>query len=83
MLVKRLRLFRTRNLMFGDTLALSYREHDAIVRAVEARDAAAAFDACFDHVEQGRMRVMERVKAEGEAEGRPPDGLTRTQSAGA
>ena len=39
--------------MFGDTLALSYREHDAIVRAVEARDAEAAFAACFGHVEQG------------------------------
>lgn len=83
MLVKRLRLFRTRNLMFGDTLALSYREHDAIVRAIEARDAEAAFAACFEHVEQGRKRVMERVKAEEEAEGRPPGGLARTQSTGA
>ena len=46
-----------RNLMFGDTLAHSHREHDAIVRAIEARDAEAAARACFAHVEEGRKRV--------------------------
>lgn len=64
MLVKRLRLFRARNLMFGDTLEVSHREHQAIVDAIGRRDADAARRACFDHVEQGRRRVIERVRGE-------------------
>lgn len=68
MLVKRLRLFRARNLMYGDTLSLSHKEHEAIVRAIEARDANAAAAACYDHVEQGRVRLLSRVRSE-EAEG--------------
>lgn len=66
MLVKRLRLFRARNLMFGDTLEVSHREHALIVEAILRRDAEAAGQACFDHVEQGRHRVMERAKGESE-----------------
>lgn len=68
MLVKRLRLFRARNLMFGDTLSQSHKEHEAIVRAIEARDAEAATAACYDHVEQGRIRLLSRVRSE-EVEG--------------
>jgi DNA-binding GntR family transcriptional regulator len=64
MLVKRLRLFRARNLMFGDTLEVSNREHDTIVRAILQRDMDAAGRACFEHVEQGRRRVTERTKRE-------------------
>jgi DNA-binding GntR family transcriptional regulator len=64
MLVKRLRLFRARNLMFGDTLEVSNREHDTIVRAILQRDMDAAGRACFEHVEQGRQRVTERTKRE-------------------
>jgi DNA-binding GntR family transcriptional regulator len=66
MLVKRLRLFRARNLMFGDTLEVSHREHALIVEAILRRDPEAAGQACFDHVEQGRHRVMERAKGESE-----------------
>jgi DNA-binding GntR family transcriptional regulator len=64
MLVKRLRLFRARNLMFRDTLEVSNREHETIVDAIIRRDAEAAGRACFDHVEQGRRRVMERLRSE-------------------
>lgn len=75
-LVKRLRLFRARNLMFGDTLEVSSREHATIVSAIVARDAEASSRACFNHVEQGRRRVMERVRSETDAErqngGQPP-----------
>lgn len=64
MLVKRLRLFRARNLMFGDTLEVSNREHEAIVQAILRRDVDAAGRACFEHVEQGRRRVTERTRRE-------------------
>ncbi|GGD23880.1 FCD domain-containing protein [Aureimonas glaciei] len=60
-LVKQLRLFRARNLMSGDTLAVSHHEHQAIVDAVVSRDGAAAYRACFDHVEMGRRRLMAQV----------------------
>lgn len=63
-LVKQLRLFRGRNLMSGDTMAVSHREHAIIVEAVVSRDPAAAYRAAFDHVELGRQRVMARVEIE-------------------
>jgi DNA-binding GntR family transcriptional regulator len=66
MLVKRLRLFRARNLMFGDNLEVSNREHRAIVEAIAGRDVEAAGLACFDHVEQGRLRVVARIRSETE-----------------
>lgn len=81
MLVKRLRLFRARNLMFGDTLTHSHREHDAIVRAIEARDAAAAAEACYGHVEQGRKRLVDRVRAEETRSVREQAAKTRTAGA--
>ncbi|WP_312793726.1 FCD domain-containing protein [Tianweitania sp.] len=65
MLVKRLRLFRARNLMFGDTLEVSNREHETIVQAISKGDVEAAGRACFEHVEQGRHRVIERTMREG------------------
>ena len=73
-LVKQLRLFRARNLMFGDTLAISNREHAAIVAAITAGDPAAAYRACYDHVEHGRKRVMARAAQFGEA---PPSPSVR------
>ena len=73
-LVKQLRLFRARNLMFGDTLAISNREHAAIVAAICAGDPAAAYRACYDHVECGRKRVMARAEQFGEA---PPSPSVR------
>lgn len=60
-LVKQLRLFRAGNLMSGDTLSISHREHQAIVDAVLARDPAAAYRACFHHVEMGKGRLMARA----------------------
>lgn len=63
-LVKQLRLFRARNLMSGDTLAISHREHQSIVDAVVARDGAGAYRACFHHVEMGRGRLMAQVADE-------------------
>lgn len=82
MLVKRLRLFRARNLMFGDTLAHSHREHEAIVGAIDVRDEEAAAAACFAHVEQGRLRLLERIKVE-EAGKPSEEEFTQTRKAGA
>lgn len=80
MLVKRLRLFRARNLMFGDTLEVSNREHKVIVDAITGRDVDGAARACFDHVEQGRRRVMERVRSEADPEGRNSEDKPRSQA---
>lgn len=80
MLVKRLRLFRMRNLMFGDTLELSHREHQTIVDAVGRRDAGAAARACFDHVEQGRRRVLERTRSESSTETRAGEEEPRSRT---
>ncbi|BDA83355.1 GntR family transcriptional regulator [Aureimonas sp. SA4125] len=66
-LVKQLRLFRARNLMSGDTLAVSHREHQTIVDAVVARDGPGAYRACFDHVEMGRQRVIAQSTDESSA----------------
>lgn len=60
-LVKQLRLFRGQNLMTGDTMEVSHREHQTLVDAVLARDPARAYRAAFDHVEAGRLRVMARA----------------------
>ncbi|KQT53147.1 hypothetical protein ASG43_19415 [Aureimonas sp. Leaf454] len=73
-LVKQLRLFRGQNLMTGDTMEVSHREHQAIVDAVLARDPVRAYRAAFDHVELGRHRVMARAAAEDDADIRPTSG---------
>jgi DNA-binding GntR family transcriptional regulator len=78
-LVKQLRLFRARNLMSGNTIAVSHAEHATIVEAIEARDPAAAYRACFEHVEQGKQRVMIHTDTEGEA--LSSDGLKKKRAA--
>ncbi|WP_102959465.1 FCD domain-containing protein [Mangrovicella endophytica] len=80
MLVKRLRLFRARNLMFRDTLEVSNREHEAIVDAIGRRDGEAAGAACFAHVEQGRLRVMERLRSEAAGTGEGGEERPRGQA---
>ncbi|MBC8128751.1 MAG: FCD domain-containing protein [Rhizobiaceae bacterium] len=67
-LVKQLRLLRGRNLMSGDTLAVSHREHQRIIDAFDARDPQEAYSACFDHVERGRLRLLAREESRGSAE---------------
>lgn len=57
-LAKELRLFRRRGLVSEGAMALSNREHRAIVDAVAARDAGAAAAAMEDHILQGKARFL-------------------------
>lgn len=62
-LVKQLRLYRAGNLMTGNTLELSNKEHARIVEAIARGDAPAAYEASFDHVERGKDRLLARSAA--------------------
>lgn len=60
-LVKRLRLYRARNLMLGDSLHSSHLEHHAMVDAIVARDPERARIAHTRHVEAAKDRLMATV----------------------
>ena len=62
-LIKQLRLYRTRNLMFGDSIAVSNAEHHAMVAAIADHDPARAYAAHFAHVEQAKQRLAVAVGA--------------------
>jgi DNA-binding GntR family transcriptional regulator len=57
-LIKEFQLFRTHGLVQGDALRESNQEHHAILAALEQRDAAAAYDASFRHVQHGKQRTF-------------------------
>lgn len=57
-LAKELRLFRRRGLVSEGAMALSNREHRAIVDAIAARDAGAAANAMEHHILQGKARFL-------------------------
>lgn len=57
-LIKELHLFRARGLLRGGGLHLSNLEHRKIVDALRARDPERAFKAAFDHVENGKRRMV-------------------------
>jgi len=79
-LVKEFQLFRTHGLVQGDALRESNDEHHAILAALERRDAAAAYDASFRHVQHGKQRMFAAFdKLTMSAPGaRPQEGLQRT-----
>jgi DNA-binding GntR family transcriptional regulator len=56
-LVKELHLFRARGLVQGGGLAVSNAEHRGIVDALRARDPVRAFEAAYQHVEEGKHRM--------------------------
>ncbi len=60
-LIKQLRLYRARNLMFGDSVLASNHEHREMVAAIAARDPSRAEAAHLRHVEQGKLRLMAAV----------------------
>jgi DNA-binding GntR family transcriptional regulator len=62
-LVKELHLFRARGLVQGGGLAVSNAEHRDIVAALRARDAVRAFEAAYQHVQEGKNRM--RAVSEG------------------
>jgi DNA-binding GntR family transcriptional regulator len=57
-LVKEFQLFRTHGLVQGDALKESNHEHRAILAALEQRDAGAAYQASFQHVQHGKQRMF-------------------------
>ena len=57
-LVKEFQLFRTHGLVQSDALKESNHEHHAILAALEQRDATAAYDASFKHVQHGKQRMF-------------------------
>jgi DNA-binding GntR family transcriptional regulator len=57
-LVSRLHLFRARGLVHGGGFESSNIEHRRIVDALDARDAIAAFEAGYAHVQAGKARIV-------------------------
>jgi DNA-binding GntR family transcriptional regulator len=57
-LVSRLHLFRARGLVHGGGFESSNIEHRRIVDALDARDAVAAFEAGYAHVQAGKARIV-------------------------
>jgi len=56
-LVKQLRLYRTRSLMFGNSMRASNEEHHEMVEAIAARDSDRAHAAHYRHVTTAKMRL--------------------------
>jgi DNA-binding GntR family transcriptional regulator len=57
-LVKEFQLFRGRGLVESDALLVSNSEHRAIVEAIAARDARRSHEASFEHVSNGKKRML-------------------------
>jgi DNA-binding GntR family transcriptional regulator len=57
-MVSRLHLYRARGLVHGGGFERSNIEHGRIMAALEARDPSAAFEAGYDHVQQGKARTV-------------------------
>jgi len=57
-LIKELHLFRAQGLLHGGGLTVSNTEHRKIVEAFRARDPLAAFEVAFEHVQNGKARML-------------------------
>ena len=57
-LIKQLRLYRTRNLMLGDSMRASNDEHHEMVEAIAAHDPDRAQAAHMNHVATAKVRLM-------------------------
>jgi DNA-binding GntR family transcriptional regulator len=57
-LLKEFQLFRRHGLVETDALVVSWREHSAIVDAIAGRDPAAAYEASYRHVINGKERML-------------------------
>ncbi len=56
-LVKQLRLYRARSLMFGNAMQVSNAEHREMVEAIAARDPDRAYAAHYRHVANAKARL--------------------------
>jgi DNA-binding GntR family transcriptional regulator len=57
-LIKELHLFRARGLLHGGGLSVSNSEHRKIVETLRRQDPLAAFEAAFEHVQNGKRRML-------------------------
>ncbi len=73
-LIKQLRLYRTRNLMLGDSIQASNQEHHAMVDAVAARNPDEAAAAHSAHVERAKQRLAALLPPADEAPGKSAQG---------
>jgi DNA-binding GntR family transcriptional regulator len=60
-LVKEFQLFRTHGLVQQGALVASNKEHRAIVDVLAKRDGGAAYDASFQHVANGKERMLKAL----------------------
>jgi DNA-binding GntR family transcriptional regulator len=73
-LIKELHLFRARGLLQGGGLAVSNAEHRKIVDALRARSEVASFEVAYQHVQNGKARMLAVDEAEGLAARQHDDG---------
>jgi len=57
-LIKELHLFRAQGLLHGGGLMVSNAEHRKIAEALRSRDPVVAFEAAFQHVQNGKGRML-------------------------
>jgi DNA-binding GntR family transcriptional regulator len=57
-LIKELHLFRARGLLHGGGLSVSNSEHRKIADTLRKGDPLAAFEAAFEHVQNGKQRML-------------------------
>jgi DNA-binding GntR family transcriptional regulator len=57
-LIKELHLFRAQGLLHGGGLEVSNSEHRQIVAALKSGDPIAAFEVAFQHVQNGKARML-------------------------
>jgi DNA-binding GntR family transcriptional regulator len=86
-LVKEFQLFRTHGLVQQEALMDSSREHHAILQALEAHDARACYEVSYQHVANGKQRMLialDNLASESVvplAESKPARASRRTRSA--
>lgn len=56
--VEKLHLFRARGLIHGGGFEVSNKEHRQIVEAFAVRDALKSFEAGYQHVQEGKIRIL-------------------------
>jgi len=57
-LIKELHLFRARGLLHGGGLTVSNSEHRQLAETLRKRDPLAAFESAFEHVQNGKRRML-------------------------
>ncbi|HEY4164189.1 MAG TPA: FCD domain-containing protein [Dongiaceae bacterium] len=77
-LIKELHLFRARGLLHGGGLSVSNSEHRKIADTLRKGDPLAAFEAAFEHVQNGKHRMLLAPLEAGEKPEATKKGVTRS-----